>query len=76
METANVILGIIASITSITATFISIRASNRSKKIEKILKQNLNIDDSTKYIGKRKSKSGKNGTSIIGDNNNVIGGMK
>lgn len=77
METVNIVLGIIASILSISAIVFSKKVSDKNKKIEQILKQELNItiDSSKKEVfSSKKAISGDNGTSIIGDNNKYNGG--
>lgn len=77
METVNVILGIIASILSIIAVFFTKKVSDKNKKIEQYLKQELNftMDSSKKdVLSIKKATSGDNGTSIVGDNNKYNGG--
>lgn len=76
METANTILGIIASILSIIAIFFSKKTSNRTKEIENIINQKFNIHTGSKKEEKntyKKAVSGDKGNSIIGDNNKVNG---
>lgn len=76
METANAILGIVASILSIAAIFFSKKTSNRTKKIEKIISQEFDIHIGSKKEERntyKKAISGDNGNSIIGDNNKVNG---
>lgn len=59
METVNIVLGIIASILSISALVFSKKVSDENKKIEQYLKQELNITlDSSKkrcYLVKKQS---------------------
>ncbi|MFD3261400.1 hypothetical protein ACE3MQ_22660 [Paenibacillus lentus] len=77
METVNIVLGIIASILSIAGIIFSKKVSDKNKKIEQYLKQELNITlDSSKkeVLTSKKAKSGDNGTSIIGNNNKISGG--
>lgn len=77
METINIVLGIIASLLSISAIVFSKKVSDKNKLIEQILKQELNItiDSSKKEVfSSKKAISGGNGTSIIGDNNKYNGG--
>ncbi|WP_342536517.1 hypothetical protein [Sporosarcina sp. FSL K6-3508] len=77
MLTANLILGIIASILSITSIIFTKRVSAKNREIEQHLKQELNITlDSSKkdILSSKKAVSGKNGNSIIGDGNNIRGG--
>ena len=77
METVNILLGIIASILSIFSIFYSKKVSEKNKKIEQYLKQELNItiDTSKKELfSSKRAISGDNGTSIIGDNNKYNGG--
>lgn len=77
ITTVNAVLGIIASILSISAFVFSKKVSDKNKKIEQYLKQELNITlDSSKkeVLSSKKATSGDNGTSIIGDSNHVNGG--
>ncbi|MCM3441417.1 hypothetical protein ACUIJN_19365 [Metabacillus halosaccharovorans] len=77
MVTINLVLGIIASILSISSIIFSKKVSAKNKEIEQYLKQELNItlDSSKKDVfSSKKAISGKKGTSIIGDGNNVRGG--
>lgn len=77
METLNVVLGIIASVLSIFAVIFTKKVSDKNKKIERYLKRELNyVMDSSKkdILSVKKAKSGDNGTSIIGDNNEYNGG--
>lgn len=77
METLNTILGIVASALSIGAIIFSKKTSDRNKEIEKILNQTLNINTgSIESRTVKKAKSGKQGTSIIGDSNKVSGGKE
>lgn len=79
METINIVLGIIASILSISAIVFTKKVSDDYKKIEQYLKQELNVtlDSSKKEIlSSKKATSGDNGTSIIGDNNKYNGGKQ
>ncbi|MCY9511804.1 hypothetical protein M5W68_20020 [Paenibacillus larvae] len=43
METVNTILGIVASLLSIAAIVFSKKTSDRTKEIERIINQNLNV---------------------------------
>lgn len=77
VETLNIVLGIIASSLSIFALIFSKKAADRNKKIEQYLKQNFNVTiDGTKndVLTSKKAVSGKNGVSIIGDDNKINGG--
>ncbi|SDZ68641.1 hypothetical protein SAMN05421736_1379 [Evansella caseinilytica] len=77
METVNIVLGIIASILSISAIVFSKKVSDKNKKIEQYLEQELNItlnSSKKEVLSSKKATSGENGTSIIGDNNKVRGG--
>ncbi|HFK1531054.1 hypothetical protein [Bacillus sp. FSL R5-0677] len=77
MVTINLVLGIIASILSISSIIFSKRVSAKNKEIEQYLKQELNItlDSSKKDVfSPKKAISGENGNSIIGDGNNISGG--
>ncbi|MCV9887024.1 hypothetical protein [Metabacillus halosaccharovorans] len=74
MVTINLVLGIVASILSISSIVFSKKVSAKNKEIEQHLKQELNITlDSSKkgVLSSKKAISGKNGNSIIGDGNNV-----
>lgn len=77
MENINLVLGIIASILSISSIVFSKKVSGKNKEIEQLLKQELNITiDSSKkdILSNKKAISGKNGNSVIGDGNNIRGG--
>jgi len=77
METINLVLGIIASILSISSIIFSRKVSAKNREIEQNLKKNLNItlDSSKKDIfSSKKAISGENGNSIVGDGNNIGGG--
>jgi hypothetical protein len=77
MVTANLILGIVASILSIASIIFTKRVSAKNKEIEQHLKQELNIKlDSSKkdMFSSKKAISGDNGNSIIGDGNKISGG--
>lgn len=77
MENINLVLGIIASILSISSIIFTKKVSTKNKEIEQYLKQELKITlDSSKkdVLTSKKATSGDNGTSIVGDGNNVGGG--
>ncbi|PEJ46590.1 hypothetical protein COL77_17060 [Bacillus wiedmannii] len=77
MVTINLVLGIIASILSISSIIFSKKVSAKNKEIEQYLKQELNITlDSSKkdVLSRKKAVSGENGNSIIGDGNSISGG--
>ncbi|ARF68061.1 hypothetical protein B7C51_09800 [Paenibacillus larvae subsp. pulvifaciens] len=76
METVNTILGIVASLLSIAAIVFSKKTSDRTKEIERIINQNLNVHVGSSKEEKntvKKAVSGDKGTSIVGDNNKVNG---
>lgn len=77
MDNINLMLGIIASLLSIISIVCSKKTSDKNKAIENYLKKELNItlDLSEKdMFSVKKAKSGRNGNSIIGNNNNLNGG--
>lgn len=77
MVTLNLVLGIIASIVSISSIILSKIVYDKNKVIEQYMKNELNISlDSSKkdMFSSKKAVSGNNGNSIIGDGNNISGG--
>ena len=77
MVTLNLVLGIIASILSISSFIVSKKVSDKNKVIEQYLKNELNISlDASKkdMFSSKKAVSGNNGNSIIGDGNKISGG--
>ncbi|MFS1133377.1 hypothetical protein [Enterococcus hirae] len=76
MEKINTVLGIVASLLSIGAIFYSQVTSNRTKKIEEIISEKMDIKIGSSNNEKntvKKAVSGDNGNSVIGDNNTISG---
>lgn len=77
MGQLNNILGILASILSIIAFFVSFHSVNKVKKIEKDVNNKLNLKINQprhEIFTHKKANSGDNGTSVVGDGNNISGG--
>jgi len=75
----SIIASILSIISIVVGAIVGVKNKKNSEKIEKLeqhLSQYVKIDDSRKKFNSAKAKSGKQGISVVGDNNKVNHGDK